>query len=479
MNCLKRITAVLLCALFVLTMTACGSEKAPESAAAPVAEPAAQAVEETAPKADEAPAAESADETAAKAAEAPAEEPAPQNDGETAQTVDPIAELEQKYESVTQESLTWEYDSATRTLAIAGSGPMKSYAREVPEWDTVSGEAETVIIGDEVTSVGSGAFFLFTALREVRLGAAVEYIGADAFSECTALWTVNFPAGLKYLGGSAFSNTVLHSGSGFVLPEGLLYVGPYAFRSAFKENTVTIPASLSEIGEGAFSNLFVSAINVAEGNPCYASVDGVLYDKEIATLICYPADKQDAVFEVPGTVTTVLRDAIETSNALERLVIPASVTLIEEGAVYWNYALSAIEVAADNPVYKTVDGVLFTKDGLLLLCYPIADGRTEYTVPEGTGRIGNYALSQARNLTALRTGEGLMEIGDLGLYLCDSLTSVSLPGSLLLIGEKAFTFCDRLAEIRYAGSAADWQQLYIGEGNNRLTDGSVALLCAG
>lgn len=390
---------------------------------------------------------------------------------------DEIAELEQKYSGLTEDELKWEYDTASKTIVISGKGPMKTYQDE-PEWYKYCDEAEKVVIGDEVTSVGDAAFMWFSEITEVKLGAAVEYIGYAAFSDCCSLRTVNFPSTLKYAGDSAFLNALLHSESGFVFPEGMIYIGDSAFYSAFKENTVSIPASLSVIGDCAFANTYVSAFNVDENNPAYTSVEGVFYDKDITTLINYPSNKQDTVFEIPDTVKTIKEDAIEVTNHLEKIVIPKSVSSIEEGSVFWNYALSYIDVDADNSSYKSEDGVLYSKDGKLLLCYPIASDRTEYTVLDGTERIGTYAMSQAVNITELHIGEGLKEIGELGLYLCPNLKSIGLPESIKNIDEQALKFCDSLTEIRYAGTSDEWKNVSIGEGNELLTDGSVQIFPA-
>ena len=393
-------------------------------------------------------------------------------------TNDAIESLEKQFVALEKDSIEWDYNSSTKTIVISGEGPMKDYLDTAPDWDKYSTEAEHVVISDKVTSVGAGAFYLFSAITEVKLGESVEFIGDAAFSNCECLWTVNFPANLKYVGDSAFNNAVLHSENGFKFPEGMLYIGDSAFRSAFKENTVSIPASLLVIEDGAFANMFVSAFVVDENNPNYASVDGVLYDKGITSLINYPADKQDVLFEIPDTVTDIREEAIEVTNTLEKIVIPASVSSIEEGAIFWNYALSVIDVDADNSCYKAADGVLFSKDGKKLLCYPIASERTEYTIPEGTERVCNYSMSQAKNLTEIHTNEGLLEIGDTGLYLCENLKTLGLPKSLTNIEAKALTFCDSLTEIRYAGTGSDWKTIRIGEDNELLTNGSVQIYCA-
>ena len=402
----------------------------------------------------------------------------------TAETKDPgntdnaIEFLEKQFATLEKDDIKWDYNSSTKTIVISGEGPMRDYLETAPDWDKYSAEAEHVVIGEKVTSVGAGAFYCFSALTDVDLGEAVEFIGDASFYYCTALRDVNFPANLKYVGEYAFNNDLLHSENGFTFPEGMQYIGDGAFHSAFKENTVSIPASLSVIGDDAFANTFVSAFAVDENNPEYASVDGVLYDKSISTLINYPAEKRDTLFEIPDSVTTIRRNAIEVTNTLEKIAIPAGVTEIEEGSIFWNYALAHIDVDENNPSYKSEDGVLYTADNKRLLSYPLASERTEYTVLEGCERICDYALSQASNLTELHTNEGLEEIGSYSFYFCGSLAEARLPKSLKTVDDAAFQYCDALTRIDFAGSSSDWEHVEIKDNNELLTDGSVQIYCA-
>lgn len=474
---MRKLTVILLCMAMILMLAACGSSASGDQAGAGSAQSeGAAAAQDAGGGSGENAGAGQADNVSPGKGSA--------DSGSSGGTAAPaaasgaVAELEKKYIGLKEDGLKWEYNSSSQTVVISGEGAMRDYSEEVPAWDTYAGEAKKVVIGDEVTSIGAGAFMYFTALEEAELGKGIEFIGNAAFTNCSCLRTVNFPENLKYVGHYAFNEVLLHSDSGFAFPEGMLYLGESSFDSAFKENTVTIPASLSVIGTGAFANMFVSAFIVDPANPSYASVDGVLYDKNITTLINYPADKHDKTFEIPGTVTTILKDALETTNDLEKIVIPASVQTIEECAFFWNYGLKGFEVDAANTCYKAVDGVLYSADGKLLLSYPLAAERTEYTVPAGTERIAAYAVSQAKNLTELHTEEGLLEIGDTAFYLCVKLTSAGLPASLQKIGERAFQFCDGLTEIRFAGTSADWQKVEIGENNELLSDGSVTIYCA-
>ena len=386
-----------------------------------------------------------------------------------------IADLEAKYTNLTTDELKWEYNSSSKTIIISGEGPMRDYVEEAPEWDAYYEEAEHVIIGDDVTSVGADAFWRFPNLVDVKFGEKVEFIGEVAFMGCNNLRTINFPEGLKYVGVGAFSNCLLHSDNGFILPEGLLYLGISAFYSAFKESFVYLPSSVKYIGAYALSNCFVEEFRVSEDNPVYASLDGVLYTKDMSELLEYPAEKTDKNFEIPNAVRKICREAIETNSYLETITIPASVEEIEEGAIFWNYGLKYVYVDENNKNYVSEDGVLYSKDGRKLVCYPIGSELNEYTIKEGTEEIFDYAFSAAGNLEQIHFTEGVKRIGFLCAYLCDNLREIGLPKTLETIEDSAFELCDSLVRVDYAGPSEDWAQVVINEGNDLFTNGQVTV----
>lgn len=388
-----------------------------------------------------------------------------------------IVAVEKQYADTKKDNLKWEYNEATKTIVISGEGAMQNYNDLEPEWYHLNNEAEKLVIGDKVTSIGDSAFSYFSQLSEVKLGASVEYIGFGAFDNCMNLRTVNFPGSLKYIGDYAFNNDLLHSDNGFVLPNGILYLGKSSFRSAFKESFVSIPASLATIEYNAFDNCFVEEFRVDEANQNYKSQDGIFYDKNATTLINYPAAKNSnsKLFEIPSTVTTIKKEAIVATNDLEKIVIPKSVATIEEGAIFWNYGLKYIDVSQDNANYQSIDGVLYTKDGKHLISYPIASERDEYTTLDTTEDIQTYAISQANNLKKLHIKEGVKSLNEGAIYLCKNLEEIDLPKSLQQISEYALEFNDNLKLIKYASTKSNWSNIKVEDNNTTLQSPHVKI----
>ncbi len=76
----------------------------------------------------------------------------------------------------------------------------------------------------------------------------------------------------------------------------------------------------------------ITEFSVSENNPYLSVVDGILYDKELKTLMCYPAGKADTEFHIPDTVEVVGKCAFAGAENLERVYIPSSVRKIENSA---------------------------------------------------------------------------------------------------------------------------------------------------
>ena len=388
---------------------------------------------------------------------------------------DDIIAIEKTYSNVKKDHLKWDYNETSKTIVISGKGPMKSYSDEEPEWNYLSNEALKVVIGDEITSVGDGAFLYFDKLTEVKFGENIEYIGKSSFDNCISLRTINFSKNLKYIGDYAFNNALLHSANGFILPEGIIYLGNSSFRSAFKESFVSIPKSLTTIEYDAFDNIYVLEFRVDEDNKNYKSIDGVFYDKNITTLINYPAMKTDKIYEIPNTVTTIKKEAIQVTNDLEKIIIPKATTTIEEKSIFWNYGLKYIDVDKENKNYKSVDGVLYSKDGKYLISYPIASLKEEYTVLDTVEEIQMYSISSAKNLKRLYIKNGVKKLNEGSIYLCKNLEEIHLPKSLNKIDKYALEYNDNLKLIKYASTKTDFNKIKIEENNTTLQSNNVKI----
>ncbi len=109
--------------------------------------------------------------------------------------------------------------------------------------------------------------------------------------------------------------------------------------------------------------------------------------------------------------------------------------------------LREIAVDAENPYLSSADGVLYSKDGAVLLAYPANKKDRTFTVPAGVTTIAGQAFQNNARIVWVTMPEGLREIQAFAFQYSKSLQNVSLPDSLKTIGAYAFFECGRLKTV--------------------------------
>ena len=115
-----------------------------------------------------------------------------------------------------------------------------------------------------------------------------------------------------------------------------------AFDNCKTLTKVRIPKTVSDIRHYAqwedcknpfFGCTALESIEVDEGNPNMCSVDGVLFNKDMTRLFCYPAGARNETYIVPDGVTWLGMDAFARNPYLLSVKMPNSVTYMS-GGVY-------------------------------------------------------------------------------------------------------------------------------------------------
>ena len=280
------------------------------------------------------------------------------------------------------------YDPTSTDPVVTGIATSAGGALEIPQG---------------VTAIAPGALDGASRLTAVTVPGSVATIQAGTFTNLAGLATVT-------------------------LQEGVMRIEAGAFEGCAKLTKVVIPASCTAIDPRAFANCPDIAIEVAEGNPVYASVDGALLSKDGTVLYLAPGNV--TAYAIPGTVTTIASGAFgagqaQGSKKLASVTIPASVVKIAEGAFA---GFGKVTVAEGNPAYaSTSDGALFDKARTTLVHVPNTLSGA-YTVPEGVVTIATEAFRD-----------------------CTALTAVTFPTTLAAIGRDAFAGCTKVGTITFLG----------------------------
>ena len=205
--------------------------------------------------------------------------------------------------------IKWNLDN-NGVLTITGTGDMKNYyADKTAPWYEYRTSITSVKISENVTSIGSCAFYHCSNLASVTIPNSVTSIGRFAFFGCYSLTAIavasdspNYCSEEGVLFNKDKSTLVAYPGGkqgGFTIPNRVTYIGDCAFTGCSSLTSVTIPNSVTSIGRFAF------------------------YKCRGLTSVT-----------IPNSVTSIGEDAFEFCSQLTSVIIPNSVTSIGEDAFF-------------------------------------------------------------------------------------------------------------------------------------------------
>lgn len=282
-----------------------------------------------------------------------------------------------------------------------------------------------LIIPKGITEIASTTFQNCSSLNgKLILPSTLKLIGEYAFAGCNRLkGDINIPEGVTSIGAVAFQECTGFNGK-LTLPSTLESIGSYAFNHCefLTNKSIIIPKSVKIIGssktEGSHvfyntASTHITEFIVEEGNEYFKDVDGVLFTKDGTRLIQYPTSKPGNVYEIPEGVTILDPLSFNRAGApsawcsapdggLRKIIIPDSLNVIRNGyqqlndALYKYAGVRYVDVKDTNKKYKSVDGILYSRDGTVLYTVPVA--RTGIiNIEEGVTRLpGVFSYAESR-----------------------------------------------------------------------------------
>ena len=415
----------------------------------------------------------------------------------------------------------WEYDAATRTLTVSGTGAMPDFnSFDDQPWKDVREKIKTVVIETGVTSIGNKAFTGCEVLTSVTLPeSGLETIGEKAFMGCEKLSSITIPKSVTTIKEQAFYSCYALGG----VTVGWTEAGsiPNLPASAFSYpngKVLHVPAGTAEIykAKDEWKKFFIMDRKTAGGN--LSTGLHWAYDDETKTLSItgageipdynYPNEQPWCAFGGKAQTLTlgegvakIGKKAFASFQVLPSITLPKSVATIGERAFENCHKLTDVTVPWTDNNIPIPDGNAFDLPGLVLHVpagtvetyktkdvwkrFFIMDGKTaggdlstglhwafnnetktlSFT---GQGEIPDYNDFEDRpwyafweKVQTVTLGEGVTKIGKQALRELKKMTSVTLPKSVAEIGEMAFAFSKSLTNFtvawKDAGSIPDIQ----------------------
>ena len=314
-----------------------------------------------------------------------------------------------------------------------------------------------VILSNNLTTIGGHIFSGCASLKDITIPDSVETISQYAFYGCESLTSVRIPDNVTTIGEFAFAECT--NLINVITGNSVTTLDKYAFYGCSKLESIVISKSIATIGESAFGGCdCLTGITVDKDNQYFSSDEyGVLFDKEKITLLQYPNGNPRTNYEVPGSVTTIERQAFWDSKNLTTVVLPDSVTSIGIGAFRGCSGLISIIIP---------DGVTTISDSMFFYCSNLTDitlpdsvteigisafakceGLTNFVLPDSVKIINTHAFNFCYNLESITIPEGVTSIGNSAFAKCESLTSITIPDSVISIGSALFEGCTSLKNV--------------------------------
>ena len=146
------------------------------------------------------------------------------------------------------------------------------------------------------------------------------------------------------------------------------------------------------------------------------------------------------------TVTSVLQGVFRNSPRLTSVSLPKTVVSIGLQPFVGCPMLTTIVVAADNPVYTTIDDVLYDK--ALTTVFACAEAKSgDYVAPPTLSLIMSGAFSGCEKLTSVTLPSCVMGIESKAFQGCANLQEIIIPEACSSIGDEAFEGCKKLKNV--------------------------------
>ena len=352
-----------------------------------------------------------------------------------------------------------------------------------------------ITLPDGITTIGDHAF-RSSALTGFTMPSTVTEIGIYSFCDTESMSSITLSSNLTKIAANSFSSSGLRS---IVIPEGVTEIDTLAFYSCGSLQTVSLPASLVTIRKQAFwSNEALREVTIAKNSQLQTI--GEIAFQWCGTLksIQLPDTLKEIDKEAFSNCTSLTDIGLTENSQLERLgdsafastklssfYYPATLQTIGENILNGCTSLAEIKVAENHPDYKSIDGVLFNKDGTTLLRYPANRKAAEYTTPAGVKTIGSYAFQgTSSRLTNIVIGEGVetikafafqnsqaesITIADtvtsmekLCFYSCPYLETVKLSSGMDTLVTSAFWNCESLSALQIPASVSTIESSAVG-----------------
>lgn len=205
------------------------------------------------------------------------------------------------------------------------------------------------------------------------------------------------------------------------IPEGITVIAQSAFESNTKLTRVIIPKGVRVIDARAFAH-------------CCSLTSVVLPDS--VTRILFMAFTQCTSLSdlrLPGKLRRIDDMAFCACRSLGDIFIPEEVNVIGNSAFTDCNSMKAFTVHPDNKFYQAIDGVLYSKNGEILVAYPSGKEAPSFEIPSGVVRTEVLSFQKNPHIQSIAFPDTVRAIYPGTFTGCSGLSAIYIHPSKLPI----------------------------------------------
>ena len=301
-------------------------------------------------------------------------------------------------------------------------------------------ELTSIVIPQNVTIIDEWAFASCKKLSSVTLSEGLNTLKDNVFYSCEKLSTINIPNSISEVGHNIFGNctsfpvfdNVRYADtyaigvsdktlSSYTIREGTKWMDSFVFNGCTNLTSFHVPQTLMGIDDRTFyGTLPIVNITIADSNPYFSLVDGVLIDNRTSAVVLCPRNKVGS-YDIPNGMKTIFNSAFRNCSGISSISMPNSVTIIGQYA-FNNCALTSM-VMSDNVVL--IDQYTFSGcSNLQQINFPAALEKISLGAFSGCASLQSITLHENVNniLSAFSNCTGLTSI------TCEAINPPQCPG---------------------------------------------------
>ncbi len=215
-----------------------------------------------------------------------------------------------------------------------------------------------------------------------------------------------------------------------------------AFNECISIQSISLPSTFKSFGMWVFWDcLSIQKFEVAESNPYFVSIDGILYSKDKKTLVQYPAGSPATELKVPEGTEILGFASCEGAMNLEKVTIPESCKMLDGASLYMCENLKEC-IMHDN--------VEIIGNEVFYGCSNLANVK----IPANIKTLGSGAFTGCTSFTHMVVPEQITYIEFRLFYNCSSLKTVEFSNKAETIDQEAFSGCTALESMTIPASVS-------------------------